>query len=273
MPWQPLQEINFKDLTKEKYHELCASLVPFAVKDMNLLSDDEIKVWSNTEMLLQLGANEEVEVSYYTDDFKGTRDPVPLTMELPLPQAMEHITDLPEEVQAAYVKWGLPSALAGLPFASLFTERETTAADLPLLIAPGRSYSWLYVGTAGSGSKTHVDILDTSAWLFLLTGSKKWLLANGKDWSTLTDNGAKTPDMFTLHHNKDTIEDTILYEYVQEPGTAIFVPPKCLHAVMNTERSFSLTQNFVHPAAVSHWEAAIKDMMSIPNAPDATVSP
>ena len=265
MSWRELQEIDFENFSVEQFSDLCYKLEPFAVKGMTL---DSKLLWSNTKSIAELGGDEQAEISFYTKSCIGTRDPTAsVVTDVSVANGMSMLTDLPEAAEAAYVKWGLPSSIAeAIPFASLFMRSQQSTADLPLLIAPGRSYSWMYAGTKGSGSKTHIDILNTSAWLYLVTGSKKWLVAKGHDWSTLTNNGKTTPDLFSIHHNNETVDGIEIYEYTQKPGTAIFIPPKCLHSVVNEEQSVSLTQNFVHPTTMSYWEASIREMMNITDA-------
>ena len=40
---------------------------------------------------------------------------------------------------------------------------------------------WLYIGESGSGSATHRDTNNSSAWLWVAAGEKEWVCAHAAD--------------------------------------------------------------------------------------------
>jgi hypothetical protein len=46
------------------------------------------------------------------------------------------------------------------------------------LIQPD-SFTWIYVGEQGSSTPTHIDIMNSSAWLYVTCGRKKWRMVSG----------------------------------------------------------------------------------------------
>jgi len=125
---------------------------------------------------------------------------------------------------------------------------------------------WLYIGTAGSGSETHVDTNLTSAWLWVAAGEKEWVCAHGGDHELLTsgsgsrafgykddddDGGAPLPDLFArdLFEAWPHARSARLYRGVQRAGDVCYNPSRCVHAVRNLGGPAgvvtSLTHNFV----------------------------
>lgn len=128
---------------------------------------------------------------------------------------------------------------------------------------------WLYIGTRGSGSKTHIDTNLSSAWLWVARGTKEWVCAHGGDYAQLTkgagaaaygyasdggegdsssdaDGGGEdgedgvsrrrglpdlfAPDLFTRWPHAKGCR---LYRGVQRAGEVCYNPSKCVHAVRN----------------------------------------
>ena len=139
---------------------------------------------------------------------------------------------------------------------------------------------WLYIGTFGSGSATHVDTNLSSAWLWVAAGRKEWVCAHGGDHALLTQgtgsaaygyaaNAANSdeedasgssdgesatstlPDFFAddLYERWPHARGARLYRGFQSAGEVCFNPSMCVHAVRNvgspSEIVISLTHNFV----------------------------
>lgn len=128
---------------------------------------------------------------------------------------------------------------------------------------------WLYIGTARSGSATHVDTNLSSAWLWVAQGRKEWVCAHGRDHELLTrgtgvrafgykddddgddDGSAPLPDLFAedLFDRWPHARQGRLYRGFQEAGEVCFNPSRCVHAVRNLgdpgDVVLSLTHNFV----------------------------
>ena len=130
---------------------------------------------------------------------------------------------------------------------------------------------WLYIGSRGSGSATHVDTNLSSAWLWVARGEKEWVCAHGGDYQLLTagtgaraygykgdddsdddDGSVPLPDFFAadLFDRWPQTRGARLYRGVQQAGDVCFNPSRCVHAVRNIgdhagDIILSLTHNFV----------------------------
>eukprot|EP01061_Rhynchopus_euleeides_P028927 TRINITY_DN4720_c0_g3_i1.p1 TRINITY_DN4720_c0_g3~~TRINITY_DN4720_c0_g3_i1.p1 ORF type:complete len:281 (+),score=100.06 TRINITY_DN4720_c0_g3_i1:126-968(+) len=274
--WAPLPEFDAASLSLEKMQELAKGLQPFALTGVSWEGDG---VWKDTAQMFSLLKKHDSgvctaemmlgEPSDMTSDFVDSA-----TDELPLSEALSLLsTELGSSTPASvYMKYALmsPELLIALPFHSFYTKKGLIPVDIPLLLKPGCFFTWVYAGTKATGSKTHIDILNSSAWLTLLSGSKKWLLVHGEDHDKAKEAAGGVPNLFSLFAAPEGSGSGAeggpwggvrLFEYDQKPGTAVFVPSKCLHAVFNTENSTSLTHNFVDETNQPHWETAIKDMI------------
>jgi len=112
---------------------------------------------------------------------------------------------------------------------------------------PKSKLSWLYIGNEGTDSGLHRDIWWTSAWNYLITGKKLWIIYP----STFTDAIYLNYNQYNINGTNIDFEDFLKFRYkpmvcVQESGDMIFVPGNCYHQVYNLERSISLTENFIN---------------------------
>eukprot|EP00754_Rhynchopus_humris_P047356 Rhum_TRINITY_DN6947_c0_g2::Rhum_TRINITY_DN6947_c0_g2_i1::g.21202::m.21202/K11323/JMJD6; histone arginine demethylase JMJD6 len=286
LQWQALPVYERESLSLAEFQKLAAGLQPFALRGVTWEGSEE---WTgpreSLERLLVDGSVDgeaEADLMLYLDDGVDrpacSADSEPsLEDSVPLAQGLQAVRSAPAPgtgLRAAYMKYPLtsPALLGKLPFSNFYVSKEATQAEMPLLLKPGRYYSWVYVGTKGSGSKTHIDVMNSSAWLTLLSGGKKWLLLHGAEhdraMAAAAEGGAEAgqgPNLFALYSGTEragtAYEGLRFYEYDQEPGTALFVPSRCLHAVENTADSASLTHNFVDETNQKEWEAAVKDMV------------
>lgn len=163
------------------------------------------------------------------------------------------------------------------------TLRSHCPSDLPK--------RWVLFGAAGSGSRHHVDPLNTSAWNALLLGSKRWALYPP---STEVPPGlekevpvlARDHDYFAPEHpfardmgywgvtapwqatktHPAAYFDTILprlsrsqqpLECMQRAGDVMFVPSGWWHAVLNIDHTVAITENF---ATSVHIEQVLKEL-------------
>ncbi|KZX60312.1 hypothetical protein A3709_12025 [Halioglobus sp. HI00S01] len=122
---------------------------------------------------------------------------------------------------------------------------------------PANSLKWVYMGEAGTGSPTHLDVAHSSAWLMLASGRKHWRFVVGDDVSKC-DDGSGWMDLFSpdtaLFPGTGTLSG---YDYVQSAGEIIWTPPGCLHAVRNLEDSIALTQNYIDLTNLSNCIVAL----------------
>jgi hypothetical protein len=107
------------------------------------------------------------------------------------------------------------------------------------------TFKWIYFGEQGTGTNTHVDVLHSSAWLFLSKGKKQWRFVD-KDCKDLFICDDQRADLFDFDLQKYPKANSISgYELIQLPGEIVWTPPKCLHGVRNLEPSIALTHNYV----------------------------
>eukprot|EP00760_Papus_ankaliazontas_P030466 PhM_4_TR4845/c0_g1_i1/m.13833 len=134
-----------------------------------------------------------------------------------------------------YVKLPLDSNL--LPMHTLLGSGASNmvAADMPVLLCPGKYHQWVYVGETGSGSVNHIDVVGSTAWLVVLSGEKVWEVQHPLDPSRR-------------------------WKFTQRAGEAVFVPALAEHRVINTSASISVTFNFIH--ITDAWQYEIKSMMN-----------
>eukprot|EP01063_Lacrimia_lanifica_P017827 TRINITY_DN24815_c0_g1_i1.p2 TRINITY_DN24815_c0_g1~~TRINITY_DN24815_c0_g1_i1.p2 ORF type:complete len:292 (+),score=94.57 TRINITY_DN24815_c0_g1_i1:60-878(+) len=268
--WQPLAVYDRHELTLAKFQELAKALEPFAVRGVDW---EGMKEWADPGALVEAHglAGDVADVMMFEADGDGDVE-VGFDSEAPLGVALGMMQ---AQDQGMYVKYALPcdsAVLASLPFKDFLVERTLAPAEQPMLLKPGRYFTWLYAGTAGSGSATHIDVMNSSAWLTSVSGEKQWLLAHGEDYDALAKGG--TPNLFS-HFPSDAAPSAPcaavgdvdaamrLYHHRQAPGTAMFVPSRCWHAVKNLTPCVSLTHNFVDATNQPHWEAAVKDFLNV----------
>ena len=104
---------------------------------------------------------------------------------------------------------------------------------------------WIYFGEPGTGSPTHTDVVNSSAWLLLASGHKRWRMLHADSAPQLLYQH-KWADLFNI--NPGLYPDTGAltgYEAVQQPGEIMWTPPQCVHAVQNLDHTIALTHNYV----------------------------
>ena len=119
-------------------------------------------------------------------------------------------------------------------------------------------YRWLLIGPRRSGTKVHVDPMNTSAWNISLQGYKLWVIfpnevpkwvIEGRHLADLQDVGFEALDFFmwrlpkVLQSEASHVKPLIC---IQEPGETIFVPGGWWHAVLNITDTLAVTQNFMN---------------------------
>jgi histone arginine demethylase JMJD6 len=112
---------------------------------------------------------------------------------------------------------------------------------------------WIYMGPAGSATALHLDVVATSAWNALFSGTKRWLLFPPRDGPRL-----EPGQLYAFQPGPEGLpwpEGTRPLACVQRPGEIVFVPSGWWHQVENLTPTVSLTENFVNesnlPAVVA----------------------
>lgn len=147
-------------------------------------------------------------------------------------------------------------SLSGCVTGFLNTTQPLEPVVHPMLLRPGAYFSWAFIGEALSGSKTHVDVMGSDAWLVVLQGRKLWALCHPLDKHLIMH---EETGEFANMLNIDAVRfprakfARITY-FVQQSGDAIFVPGDAPHTVINLEFSTSITFNFMYAKAALTWK-------------------
>jgi hypothetical protein len=144
---------------------------------------------------------------------------------------------------------------------------EMLPADHPMLLRPGRYFCWAFVGEKDSGSRPHVDVMGSEAWLTVLSGKKLWAIVHPHDKHLVMDSSGSFLDLFNLDLDKfPQARRARMVTFVQEAGMAVYVPSDAPHAVRNLEFSSSVTFNFMwSPHSDDVWKLMVQRVVS-PNA-------
>lgn len=142
---------------------------------------------------------------------------------------------------------GLEEAAAPLP--QHFGRQPQHLAESPALGTPGRKMKWLFLGEAGSASPTHLDVNNSSAWLWCAFGRKEWRFVHGGDFGHIPRDSrllGRLPDLFEPDLERfPWLREVRLYHGVQEAGDAVYTPSSVLHGVRNLRFTISVTHNYV----------------------------
>lgn len=153
-----------------------------------------------------------------------------------------------ETLYGEHQKYRIPSILASY---DLFHRP-------PLYSCPG-SWPSIFIGKEGSNSKTHIDAEATGFFMYLVSGRKRWIIANPSERLYLYENILRNSmaadnlgmdkseaaneflsERFPLLHR---VED--VYEVIQEPGQLIYIPPDSPHAVENLDDIVGIALNLI----------------------------
>lgn len=112
---------------------------------------------------------------------------------------------------------------------------------------PKTDLSWLYVGGDGTQTKLHLDIWNTNAWNYLISGIKIWFfypenvasLVLNQPAAYEFDSYLENPELFLTNKVRPLI-------CIQRPGDLVFSPGNCLHSVYNVGLTTSITENFIN---------------------------
>lgn len=118
--------------------------------------------------------------------------------------------------------------------------------------------SWIYLGTQNSFSGLHVDIHNTGAWNALFMGKKLWFFFPS-DQIDLLHGGKVNPFQPNLDLYPNLVHASPLI-CVQEVGEMVYTPSGWWHCVLNLEKGFALTENFINEL---NFDDVMKDLLSV----------
>ena len=108
-------------------------------------------------------------------------------------------------------------------------------------------WNWLFIGPMGSGSPLHRDTHNSSGWLLVIKGKKKWTIFPPEDEEYLSSVPLEDIKTFKLDFEKHpSLSSTHPIQYMQSPGEIVYIPSRWYHQVLNLEPGIALTENFVN---------------------------
>ncbi|MFJ7941159.1 cupin-like domain-containing protein [Peribacillus sp. NPDC096622] len=107
---------------------------------------------------------------------------------------------------------------------------------LPNDIKP--NWLWLFLGPRESSTALHIDVMMSSAWNILFSGTKRWRF--------LSPSESIKQNILDKSFSSQFSKDRYIIEAVQHPGDIIYTPSGWAHEVVNTDPTISLTGNFIN---------------------------
>lgn len=203
--------------------------------------------WSPEYFLAALSEDETVEVKRFAraDDFSmtsTTTQSARMTLAALIERRARGLAD--EDARHYIVNWQFADTCAALLGDYTVPAYFQPALNEQVVPAPN-SLRWLFVGEPGTGSATHIDVLNSSAWLMLVSGRKHWRMVPAQDLEACGRVG-EWVDLFAPDHAQfPHLARATLFEAEQLPGEMLWTPPLCVHAVRNVEHSIAVTQNYI----------------------------
>ncbi|MDJ0799791.1 MAG: cupin-like domain-containing protein [Calothrix sp. MO_167.B12] len=100
-------------------------------------------------------------------------------------------------------------------------------------------YPRLLIGYEGTGSDLHIDVCNTSNWMALVQGQKRWLVIPPDEKYKVKEFIGK----FTPNTEEIICRVNNYYDIQLKAGEIIYLPGKWLHQVSNVEDSIGITYN------------------------------
>ncbi len=252
IPRRSLESMSYDEFL----HEHVIPGLPVLLVDHNQSLTER---WNIAYFQERIARDEEVCVNIFTTPFadEPTRSaPIKLWEALALMRQRDSINLGPMDERYYIVDWEfgqrVPELLADYEVPSWFN------MDLSEQLGLNQTaLQWIYFGEEGTGSSSHTDVLDSSAWLLLACGRKHWRMVKAEDAERLQFR-YQSANLFDIDTTifRDSA-DVCGFEVVQEPGEILWTPPRCLHAVRNLDRTIALTHNYVDLTNIEHVFPAI----------------
>ncbi|CCQ94814.1 putative Transcription factor jumonji [[Clostridium] ultunense Esp] len=112
------------------------------------------------------------------------------------------------------------------------------------------NWLWMFIGPTGSFTPLHIDVMMSSAWNALFSGTKKWRFLSPK----LSIHSGLVPKELTQEFTNEEYEFTC----IQHPGDVLITPSGWAHEVINEGNTIAVTGNFVNETNVNIVEKFIQ---------------
>lgn len=250
---EPVPRKSINDLDYEtflKQHVIPG--IPLVLTDIELPSN--FKQWSFEYFLQKVNRQQALQVNVFSELFQhataklrtvGLWDMLSLMRQ----RSLANLTEQDERYNI--VDWGFrvsnPELVADIPIHPFFSMDIS-----PLFTGDENSFKWIYFGEPGTGSATHIDVMNSSAWLLLATGQKNWRMVHCDYHERCSSRGGMV-DLFDVDAEEfPATAGMPVWETEQKPGEIVWTPPRCIHAVRNMEYSIAVTQNYIDLGNLNH---------------------
>uniref|UniRef100_A0AAF5I255 Jumonji domain-containing protein 4 n=1 Tax=Strongyloides stercoralis TaxID=6248 RepID=A0AAF5I255_STRER len=126
-------------------------------------------------------------------------------------------------------------------------ERHTTTPDGNPF---GDDYRFLYLGTKGTWTGFHCDVMGSFSWSANVVGKKVWYFVPIGNEKYFLKDGCKDIYINDIRERKDLWKESGVFEVVQNCGEVIFVPSGMWHQVHNMDLTLSLNHNFINASNI-----------------------
>lgn len=120
-------------------------------------------------------------------------------------------------------------------------------------------YKFVYMGTDGTGTKLHKDVVASHSWSTNITGHKKWtlippsashLLFTFDKEEVVSDIYDNDPLTLARWPHLEQVREAAITVF-QKPGETIFVPSTWYHQVKNIGTTLSINHNWINAVSLS----------------------
>ncbi|CAK9116599.1 unnamed protein product [Durusdinium trenchii] len=135
-----------------------------------------------------------------------------------------------------------------------------------------KSWPTLFIGSAGSQARLHVDQWHSHFWMHLISGRKRWSIWHPEDTHLLCPEVLpgkvfpRFPDLSDLEAGKngaDGFHQARRIDVILEEGETLFVPGGAPHLVVNLTDTVAFAGNFMDESNFDEALADVKKMVSM----------
>lgn len=130
---------------------------------------------------------------------------------------------------------------------SFFPEESFSPVTNALLLQDSTYCAWAVISEPCCKSKSHTSVMASHLWNYLVTGTKKWLIAHPLDKYLLTDEkDGSVIDLWSPDFERFPLASQArVYSVTQHQGEALFIPSDAVYSEMSDTDCFAWHVNFV----------------------------